>query len=457
MISYLVAFVICCTCLRVQTMRLVPGGTLMRTADEYAYEDDCGDLEDGVGGRPDCNQRAADLQALKAIENLSAQSGQQEVSDGRATVPERAQALESRAWSVLREEFEDSSVLQEAGSFDHHRGLPHGLDKPGSPPEAQHRLMAPLDCPHCGGSLVQYGQQSSVPPKSWLLKRPRLGCFKWIKAQKFAHPKVYNFTVQATKEFMEMSPGGRLQKNDLCAVMAYTHQDNKLATQFHIKLNLALREETMMEVSKMYGAFMYHMITALRKLESFKGTCYRGVKTFTFEEYAQVGSLIEWRAFSSSTTVFNVAEQFLRGQADSAIFVITSLTAKNIWEYSQFPKEREVLFQAGTRFNVTQVPRYIKSKKYYLIYITEVSREDAKKLAIANPIQKDATPTGKAKPKGGPKRKKGRGPAARNGARPRARGKHARVRGRARSHAKARAARAGSKKRGRQGRGKRKR
>eukprot|EP00669_Euglena_mutabilis_P008374 TRINITY_DN3446_c0_g1_i1.p1 TRINITY_DN3446_c0_g1~~TRINITY_DN3446_c0_g1_i1.p1 ORF type:complete len:807 (+),score=209.40 TRINITY_DN3446_c0_g1_i1:215-2422(+) len=95
----------------------------------------------------------------------------------------------------------------------------------------------------------------------------------------------------------------------------------------------------------------------LKMVELFAGNCYRSVDCVVPPELYQKGAVVTWNQPSSASTSPKVAKLFLRGGTGRGIpsgtlFIIHAVTARPVSKYSVHPEEAEVLFRAGTQFQV---------------------------------------------------------------------------------------------------------
>lgn len=92
----------------------------------------------------------------------------------------------------------------------------------------------------------------------------------------------------------------------------------------------------------------------LQGLQRYVGTVYRGIdcRVSSFE-YCH-GAVVTWNAPSSASVDPRVAREFLTQKLRpcGTLFVVQSRSGRRVSEYSDFPKEDEVLFRAGCQFRV---------------------------------------------------------------------------------------------------------
>lgn len=103
------------------------------------------------------------------------------------------------------------------------------------------------------------------------------------------------------------------------------------------------------------GIVMYYLILGLSHIDFYWGTVTRAVNMHEDEldQYFE-GVLITWIQFSSSMKGERPAEHFAKR---NTIFTMYSLTGRGIKDFSNFPKEDEILFMPHSSFLVTHVQR----------------------------------------------------------------------------------------------------
>ncbi len=115
--------------------------------------------------------------------------------------------------------------------------------------------------------------------------------------------------------------------------------------------------------------------SALAKLPSHKVTVYRGTsKKFK----AKVGSVVEFKAYTSTSTERDVAEGFVRDR----LIILKVKTGKDIQDYSNAGNEREILLPRGSKFKVDGVtseelligedPSDLKREKVEVVTLKEI-------------------------------------------------------------------------------------
>ena len=123
-----------------------------------------------------------------------------------------------------------------------------------------------------------------------------------------------------------------------------------------------------------YGAYIVHTENALSSLPThvsqLHGKVYRGIKALLSPDVYAPGKRITWQAFSSSTKKQIATSDFVNKlpgrKLQGSLFIIDSITAKDIRHFSAFPSEEEVLFPPNSQFTVEQVVTREEEKKALL-------------------------------------------------------------------------------------------
>lgn len=112
--------------------------------------------------------------------------------------------------------------------------------------------------------------------------------------------------------------------------------------------------------------FEYKLNQTLSKFPAHSGTTFREVdlSNASLARY-KVGASITEKGFISTSTKRDP------GFAGNAKFIIRSRTGRQVWEHSNHPAEREVLFHSKTRFRVL-AKKYNPKLEQHIIYLQEV-------------------------------------------------------------------------------------
>jgi hypothetical protein len=144
-------------------------------------------------------------------------------------------------------------------------------------------------------------------------------------------------------------PGGEpLNREEIIGLHMYT-----MDSPFSRILNARLRSENQ-DLLKPYLRLLKILIGALYKLPRHRGLLYRGVKEDLREDYARVGQLTPWWAFSSTTRDQAVLanETFAGYTGERTCFHIKACAAFDISRYSAYRGEGELLLAPGTVLEV---------------------------------------------------------------------------------------------------------
>ena len=121
---------------------------------------------------------------------------------------------------------------------------------------------------------------------------------------------------------------------------------------------------------KRYADFLVHTQSALGSLPTHVGKVYRGIKVLLNPDVYAPGKRITWQAFSSSTkkqmATLEFVNQLPGRKLMGSLFVIDSITAKDIRHFSAIPSEEEVLFPPNSQFKVEKVVESEQEKKALL-------------------------------------------------------------------------------------------
>jgi hypothetical protein len=125
---------------------------------------------------------------------------------------------------------------------------------------------------------------------------------------------------------------------------------------------------------KRYADYLTHTRNALGSLPThvsgLQGKVYRGIKVLLNPDVYAPGRRITWQAFSSSTKKQTATLEFVNvlpgRKLSGSLFVIDSITAKDIRHFSAIPSEEEVLFPPNSQFKVEKVVTSEQEKKALL-------------------------------------------------------------------------------------------
>ena len=168
------------------------------------------------------------------------------------------------------------------------------------------------------------------------------------------------------------------------ALFAYTEE-----TPLYVTLNYTMRTPHSVSTPtdtelRQYVDYILHTERALSSLPThvseIQGKVYRGIKALLNPEIYSTGKRITWQGFSSSTKKQMATLDFVNVQPgrklQGSIFVIDSITAKDIRHFSAIPSEEEVLFPPNSQFKVEQVLTSEQEKKAILNMLGAYSMAD---------------------------------------------------------------------------------
>ena len=164
-------------------------------------------------------------------------------------------------------------------------------------------------------------------------------------------------------------PMNGLTNDELASIMLYTMEWEPVA--FYSLLNSTLRTEDRKKLIPFFS-YLKLFLTALRKLPSYQGIVWRGIKGDLHASYPK-GQRGVWWAFSTTTTNAEVLENetFLGKVGNRTLFSIECKNGKQINEYSNFPGEEEVLLLPGFHYEV--VSTLATGDHMYLISLKEIN------------------------------------------------------------------------------------
>ncbi|NXM87816.1 NARE ribosyltransferase, partial [Oenanthe oenanthe] len=136
------------------------------------------------------------------------------------------------------------------------------------------------------------------------------------------------------------------------AIMAYTM--NNLHGEFNKEVSVAGRSPQEYRENFHFKTLHFLLTDALATLRAAQKEqgCYcvfRGVDDYKFN--AKVGDIVRFGRFASSTLCTNVIEQF----GTTTVFKVQTCHGASIQEFSEYPKEKEVLIPPFEKFKVTDV------------------------------------------------------------------------------------------------------
>jgi hypothetical protein len=146
-------------------------------------------------------------------------------------------------------------------------------------------------------------------------------------------------------------PKDGLTQDESAAIMLYTieWQENPL---YHV-INQTLRTEDR-RLIKPWFSYLKLVLTALRKLPSFEGIVWRGVRHDMSKQYEK-GTRGVWWNFSAATLNAAILESFIGQSGPRTVFSIQCKDGKRLGCHSSFPDEEEILLMPGYCYEVVSV------------------------------------------------------------------------------------------------------
>eukprot|EP00802_Teleaulax_amphioxeia_P003505 Tamp_03508.p1 GENE.Tamp_03508~~Tamp_03508.p1 ORF type:complete len:475 (-),score=55.85 Tamp_03508:902-2326(-) len=171
------------------------------------------------------------------------------------------------------------------------------------------------------------------------------------------------------------------------ALYAYTEE-----TPLYATLNYTMRtphtQKTPTDTQlEFFADYIVHSERALNCLPTHvsetDGAIYRGIKVLLDKRLYSPGKRFTWQSFSSATAKQVATLEFVQvlsgRKLSGSIFVIHSITAKDIRHFSAFPSEEEVLFPPNSQFKVDRVVTSVPEKAALL---SELSAYDLTDLDV---------------------------------------------------------------------------
>ena len=168
----------------------------------------------------------------------------------------------------------------------------------------------------------------------------------------------------------------QLAEAHAAALFAYTEETHLYGTLNYTMRTPHTRGNPTDDELKLYADFILHAERALGSLPTHvsamheDGMVYRGIRALLDPSLYSLGRHITWQSFSSSTRRQLATLDFVNTlpgrKLQGSIFVIDSITAKNIRHFSAIPSEEEVLFPPNSQFKVDEVVVNNQDKKRIL-------------------------------------------------------------------------------------------
>ena len=191
---------------------------------------------------------------------------------------------------------------------------------------------------------------------------------------KFGHDAAHVDRIVARGRSLAATAPTPLGSAQAAALYAYTED-----TPLYSTLNYTMRTPHSAAAPtdtqlKDYVDYIWHTAGALGNLPAHvsehQGHVYRGIKVLLSPDLYAPGKRITWQAFSSSTKKQTATLDFVNvlpgRRLQGSIFVIDSITAKDIRHFSAVPDEEEVLFPPNSQFRVERVATSAHEKRALL-------------------------------------------------------------------------------------------
>jgi hypothetical protein len=144
-----------------------------------------------------------------------------------------------------------------------------------------------------------------------------------------------------------------LTDHELAAIYLYTIEWNEGSSQnLYFIFNNALCSGNRSE-KKHWSPYLKLLVTALMKFPPIKINVWRSLKEDVSKDYPK-DKRFTWPSVTSCSRDVNEAiEYFRNSNGQNTLFNISVINGKNISDYSQSPREQEVVLLPGVRFRVT--------------------------------------------------------------------------------------------------------
>jgi hypothetical protein len=155
------------------------------------------------------------------------------------------------------------------------------------------------------------------------------------------------------------------------ALYAYTEEESPLYRTLNDTMRTPHTPSTPTDNKlKLYADYIVHAQSALGCLPTHVGKVFRGMDVLLPPDIYAPGKRITWQAFSSSTKKQTATLVFMNQLPErklmGSLFVIDSITGKDIRHFSAIPSEEEVLFPPNSQFKVEKIVASEQEKKALL-------------------------------------------------------------------------------------------
>lgn len=135
-----------------------------------------------------------------------------------------------------------------------------------------------------------------------------------------------------------------LSPNEIFAIYLYT---SNLELFQNVNINLMKIER-----SSVWYNYISALYSGIKMLPNFIGEVYRAVDTkFDVDKYS-LGKIIQWNQFSVANLDWKNSSELLT-KNKGIVFIIKSLTGREISLYSKYPLDKEVIFLPESKFEIT--------------------------------------------------------------------------------------------------------
>ena len=161
-----------------------------------------------------------------------------------------------------------------------------------------------------------------------------------------------------------------LSFEEVFSIVAFTTEND--TDSLYLNLNNSLRTKNRAEL-EVWRGYLSYFLQALSKIPDSKAQVYRGIRTVdaemteSIERNYSFGRSVRWYGFSSTSTDYSVALEFVREQG--IVFEINILSGKDIRCYSLF-SEGEVLLLPNRPMLVSYDPKPYSEEMDFVRFVT---------------------------------------------------------------------------------------
>ena len=196
---------------------------------------------------------------------------------------------------------------------------------------------------------------------------------------------VYMIQIQATtaKNISKVRTSD-LTEDEAAAILLYTMSWEPNEKCLFPILNNALRLKDR-SILKPWFLYLKLFFVALDRLPAANQRLFRGVKKDMTDLY-KLGRPVIWWGFSSCSTDEDIAkrEEFCGKTGKRTMFIIDSISGRDIRDYSYFQEENEVLILPATQFQVVNCRE--REPDFYEIHLTEMDASNSHRAPLPYPV-----------------------------------------------------------------------